>query len=75
MIRNQWKYIFGLLLLFLLACSRAGEHEALFRQVENVVNDHPDSAMVLLQRIEEPERLDSADWARWALLTDDTGLR
>ena len=57
------------MLLFLLACSRAGEHEALFRQVENVVNDHPDSAMVLLQRIEEPERLDSADWARWALLT------
>ena len=55
--------------LFLLACSRAGEHEALFRQVESVVNDHPDSAMVLLQRIEEPERLDSADWARWALLT------
>ena len=66
---NQWKYLFGLLFLFLLACSRAGEHEALFRQVESVVNDHPDSAMVLLQRIEEPERLDSADWARWALLT------
>lgn len=66
---NQWKYLFGLLLLFLLACSRAGEHEALFRQVESVVNDHPDSAMVLLQRIEEPEQLDSADWARWALLT------
>ena len=69
MMMNQWKYLFGLLLLFLLACSRAGEHEALFRQVESVVNDHPDSAMVLLQRIEEPEQLDSADWARWALLT------
>ena len=69
MMMNQWKYLFGLLFLFLLACSRAGEHEALFRQVESVVNDHPDSAMVLLQRIEEPERLDSADWARWALLT------
>ena len=69
MMMNQWKYLFGLLFLFLLACSRAGEHEALFRQVESVVNDHPDSAMVLLQRIEEPEQLDSADWARWALLT------
>ena len=69
MMMNQWKYLFGLLFLFLLACSRAGEHEALFRQVESVVSDHPDSAMVLLQRIEEPERLDSADWARWALLT------
>ena len=66
---NPWKYLFGLLLLLLLACSRAGEHEALFRQVENLVDDYPDSAMVLLQRIEEPERLDSADWARWALLT------
>ena len=66
---NPWKYLFGLLLLLLLACSRVGEHEALFRQVENLVDDYPDSAMVLLQRIEEPERLDSADWARWALLT------
>ena len=69
MMMNQWKYLFGLLLLFLLSCNRAGEHEALFRQVESVVSDHSDSAMVLLQRIEEPERLDSADWARWALLT------
>ena len=66
---NQWKYLLGLLLLFLLACNRAGEHEALFRQVESVMNKRPDSAMVLLQRVEEPERLDSADWARWALLT------
>ena len=69
MIRNQWKYIVGILFLFFLSCSRTGEHEALFRQVESIVSDHPDSAMVLLQRIEEPERLDSADWARWALLT------
>lgn len=53
----------------LLACNRAGEHEALFRQVESLVDERPDSAMVLLQRIEEPERLDSAEWARWALLT------
>lgn len=66
---NQWRYLLGLLLPLLLACSRAGEHEALFKQVENIVNERPDSAMVLLQCIEEPERLDSADWARWALLT------
>ncbi len=66
---NQWKYLLGLLLLFLLSCNRAGEYEVLFRQVESVVSDHPDSAMVLLKRVEEPERLDSADWARWALLT------
>ena len=66
---NQWKYLLGLLLLFLLSCNRAGEYEVLFRQVESVVSDHPDSAMVLLKRVEDPERLDSADWARWALLT------
>ena len=35
--------------LFLLACNRAGEHEALFRQVESVMNKRPDSAMVLLE--------------------------
>ena len=69
MMMNQWKYLFGLLLLFLLACSRAGEHEALFRQVESVVNDHPDSAMVLLESIQNPERLPERDWAYWALLT------
>ena len=69
MMMNQWKYLFGLLFLFLLACSRAGEHEALFRQVESVVNDHPDSAMVLLESIQNPERLPERDWAYWALLT------
>ncbi len=69
MMMNQWKYLFGLLLLFLLACSRAGEHEALFRQVESVMNKRPDSAMVLLESIQNPERLPERDWAYWALLT------
>ena len=66
---NQWKYLLGLLLLFLLACSRAGKHEALFRQVESVMNKRPDSAMVLLESIQNPERLPERDWAYWALLT------
>ena len=66
---NQWKYLFGLLLLLLLACSRAGEYEALFRQVESVMNKRPDSAMVLLETIQNPERLPERDWAYWALLT------
>ena len=69
MMMNQWKYLFGLLLLLLLACNRTGEHEALFRQVESVVSDHPDSAMVLLESIQNPERLPERDWAYWALLT------
>lgn len=69
MMMNQWKYLFGLLFLFLLACSRAGEHEALFRQVESVMNKRPDSAMVLLETIQNPERLPERDWAYWALLT------
>ena len=55
--------------LFLLACNRAGEHEALFRQVESVMNKRPDSAMVLLESIQNPERLPERDWAYWALLT------
>ena len=66
---NQWKYLFGLLLLFLLSCNQAGEHEALFRQVESVMNKRPDSAMVLLESIQNPERLPERDWAYWALLT------
>ena len=66
---NQWKYLLGLLLPLLLACSRAGEHEALFKQVENIVNERPDSAMMLLETIQNPERLPERDWAYWALLT------
>ena len=65
---NQWKYLLGLLLLFLLACNRAGEHEALFKQVENIVNERPDSAMALLERIEQPETLPDAEWHWGALL-------
>ena len=56
---NQWKYLLGLLLLFLLACNRAGEHEALFRQVESVMNKRPDSAMVLLESIQNPFKIRS----------------
>ena len=65
---NQWKYLLGLLLPLLLACSRAGVHEALFKQVENIVNERPDSAMVLLERIEQPETLPDAEWHWGALL-------
>lgn len=69
MMSNQWKYLFGLLFLLFLSCNRAGEHEALFRQVESVMNKRPDSAMVLLETIQNPERLPERDWAYWALLT------
>ena len=65
---NQWKYLFGLLLLLLLACNRAGEHEALFRQVESVMNKRPDSAMVLLKRVENPALLSREEMARYYLL-------
>ena len=65
---NQWKYLFGLLLLFLLACNRAGEHEALFRQVESVVAERPDRAMVLLKRVENPALLSREEMARYYLL-------
>ena len=69
MMSNQWKYIVEILFLFLLACNRAGEHEALFRQVESVMNKRPDSALVLLESIQNRERLPERDWAYWALLT------
>ena len=65
---NQWKYIVGILFLFLLACNRAGEHEALFRQVESVMNKRPDSAMVLLKRVENPALLSREEMARYYLL-------
>ena len=65
---NQWKYLFGLLFLFLLACNRAGEHEALFRLVESVVAERPDSAMVLLKRVENPALLSREEMARYYLL-------
>ena len=54
--------------LFLFSCDKREKHDALFRQVERVVDVRPDSASLLLGRIVAPERLDSAEWARWALL-------
>ena len=65
---NQWKYLFGLLFLLFLSCNRAGEHEALFRLLESVVAERPDSAMVLLKRVENPALLSHEEMARYYLL-------
>lgn len=72
---NQWKYLFGLLLLLFLSCNQAGEHEALFRQVESVVAERPDSAMVLLKRVENPALLSHEEMARYYLLWTEGRIR
>lgn len=66
------KYLFSFLLIlpFLLSsCAQErGEHEALFRQVETIVAERPDSALALLGGIACPEELGDDERARYYLL-------
>ena len=52
----------------LTACGERGPHEALFREVETIVNERPDSALALLETIERPETLPEREWNWRALL-------
>ena len=57
------------LLFLLLSCAQErGEHEALFRQVETIVAERPDSALALLGGIACPEELGDDERARYYLL-------
>ena len=40
----------------------------MFRKVETIVNERPDSALALLETIERPETLPEREWNWWALL-------
>ena len=55
----------------LTACGKRGPHEALFQEVETIVNERPDSALALLETIERPETLPEREWARYALLSTE----
>ena len=63
------KYLFSFLLIlsFLLSsCAQErGEHEALFRQVEAVVAERPDSALALLRTVGMPWTLPEDERARY----------
>lgn len=57
-----------LLLAFLNACHSARtEHPSLSR-AEQIMNAHPDSALSLLENIQQPEMLSAEDYATWCLL-------
>lgn len=57
-----------LLLAFLNACHSARtEHPSLSR-AEQIMNAHPDSALSLLENIQQPENLSAEDYATWCLL-------
>ena len=69
--KNILLYPFVILLAacLLTACGERGPHEALFQEVETIVNERPDSALALLETIERPETLPEREWAYWALFT------
>ena len=68
--KNILLFPFAILLAacLLTACGKRGPHEALFREVETIVNERPDSALALLETIERPNSLPDKDWNRGALL-------
>ena len=68
--KNILLYPFAILLAacLLTACGKRGPHEALFRKVETIVNERPDSALALLETIERPETLPEREWNWRALL-------
>ena len=57
-----------LLSLFFSCIQRNGEVEKLFVQVENLVEQNPDSALTLLKSIESPEDLNANNYANNLLL-------
>ena len=61
--KNILLYPFAILLAacLLTACGERGPHEALFQEVETIVNERPDSALALLETIERPETLPERD--------------
>ena len=65
-----YPFAFAILLAacLLTACGERGPHEALFQQVEKLVDERPDSALALLKTIERPNSLPDKDWNREALL-------
>ena len=71
--KNILLYPFAILLAacLLTACGKRGPHEALFRKVETIVNERPDSALALLETIERPETLPEREW-NWRAHTSDT---
>lgn len=63
------KLILNLLLLFcLVACSRSTNVSPLLKKAEGYMNEKPDSALLLLDSIIQPEVLSSGDKVLWSLL-------
>lgn len=54
--------------LLLCACSSGEWTEALFIQAESVLEEHPDSALHLLQTLPAPQKFSHKEGARYALL-------
>lgn len=72
LLRQQQHHYCSVLLgtIFILtACySGAGREDTLLARVDSLMNDRPDSALVVLATISSPRELSSAQFARYALL-------
>lgn len=61
-----------ILLMSMYGCRRqTAADEVRLHRAESMTRSHPDSAMVLLRTIKQPERLPAADYARFALCYND----
>ncbi len=56
--------------LFLLfyACTSRQSDNTLLDQAENLMSQHPDSALTLLQSVSDPQQMSASEYALWCLL-------
>lgn len=67
------------ILLLILLCTGCGKQplsttEAILYKAESFLKNNPDSALILLNEIEEPEALDNDIFAKWCLLYGNVKL-
>lgn len=80
MIHNKVKYIPLLFLLCILSgsvlsCYHSPNNTRLLQQADTLINEHPDSALQILNRIILPKSLSKAEQAQYALLLGEAHLK
>ena len=66
--RKTFVYLLILGLTYFISCDRPNHHPSIFQKVERLMPQHPDSALMLLEQIENKENLSRKDKAHYYLL-------
>ena len=72
--RKTFVYLLILGLTYFISCDRPNHHPSIFQKVERLMPQHPDSALMLLEQIENKENLSRKDKAHYYLLLTEAAL-